>query len=343
MARLFAHPGPTHGVLRPRAPFSPRWFPSVPDAALGKPAGPVGRAGVLLIMSGPYGLNAGKAWAGGGAGSAADPSDRPSAEPQPSLSGPTGPTPHRDHLMSDTNPKLILALDTAQEDCAAALFDARTGRVTERVERVRNKHAERLLTLVGEVLMDAGVSKKDVDLVAFGAGPGAFTGLRVACGVAQGLAWALDRMTAPVANTEALAHAFAKKEGLAPKTRIFVANDARMAECYAAVYEVAAAGERLVTVTAPELMKPEAVAAAAREAGAALILGSAPAAYPEAFEGVTDLRIVAESASRPAAIAEIAVFEAASGETVQPSLAAPFYVRNRVALTMAERAAGERL
>ena len=160
--------------------------------------------------------------------------------------------------MSDTTPKLILALDTAQEDCAAALLDARTGRVTERVERVGNKHAERLLTLVGEVLMDAGVSKKDVDLVAFGAGPGAFTGLRVACGVAQGLAWALDKMTAPVANTEALAHAFAKKEGLAPKTRIFVANDARMAECYAAVYEVAAAGERLVTVTAPELMKPEA-------------------------------------------------------------------------------------
>ena len=86
--------------------------------------------------------------------------------------------------MSDTTPKLILALDTAQEDCAAALLDARTGRVTERVERVGNKHAERLLTLVGEVLMDAGVSKKDVDLVAFGAGPGAFTGLRVACGVA---------------------------------------------------------------------------------------------------------------------------------------------------------------
>ena len=95
--------------------------------------------------------------------------------------------------------------------------------------------------------------------------------------------------------------------------------------------------KRLVTVTAPELMKPEAVAAA-REQGVALIWGGAPRAYPERLRGVTDLRIVAESASRPAAIAEIAVFEAASGETVQPSLAAPLYVRNRVALTMAERA-----
>lgn len=245
--------------------------------------------------------------------------------------------------MSETKPTLILALDTAQEDCAAALLDVRTGRIKERVERVGNKHAERLLTLVGEVLAEANVSKKDVDLVAFGAGPGAFTGLRVACGVAQGLAWALDCLTAPVANTEALAHAFAKKEKLPPKTRIFVANDARMAECYAALYEVSEDDQRLITVTAPELVKPEAVPAAARAAGASVVLGSAPAAYPEAFAGVEDLRLEVTTSSVPAAIAEIAAFLSAAGETVVPAAAAPLYVRNRVALTMAERAAGERL
>lgn len=244
--------------------------------------------------------------------------------------------------MTEERPQLILALDTAQEDCAAALCDAGGRLLAERVEHVGNKHAERLLALVSEVLAEAGARKADLGLIAFGAGPGAFTGLRVACGVAQGLAWALGLKTAPVTNTEASASAYAAAVGAPAGTRICVANDARMSECYAAVYAVTAAG-RLEEVAAPVLVKPDAVLAFACSAGASVLIGSAPAAYPDAFAGSQSLAVESVPASSPAAIAKIGAEMLRAGAVVEPSAAAPLYVRNRVALTMAERAAGERL
>ena len=93
-------------------------------------------------------------------------------------------------FMTSSNP-LLLALDTAQEDCAAALL--RDGKLLAvRCEHVGNRHAECVLGLIDAVLAEAGERKASLSAVAFGAGPGSFTGLRVACGVAQGLAWALQ-------------------------------------------------------------------------------------------------------------------------------------------------------
>lgn len=244
--------------------------------------------------------------------------------------------------MTEERSQFILALDTAQEECAAALCAADGTLLAQRIERVGNKHAERLLTLVGDVLAEAGVRKTDVGLVAFGAGPGGFTGLRVACGVAQGLAWALGVKTAPVANTEAAARDYALRAKLSAGVRIAVANDARMAECYAAVYETTEAGS-LKEIAAPVLVKPEEAIAFARDAGARVLIGTGPSAYPEAFEKADGLRIDVVPMSSPAAIGRIASEMLAAGKTVEPAAAAPLYVRNRVALTMAERAAGERL
>ena len=160
---------------------------------------------------------------------------------------------------SSATERVILVVDTAQEDLTVAL---RRGEamLAARTEHVGNKHAERVLGLVAEVLEEAGLEKRAIGVVGFGAGPGSFTGLRVACGVAQGLAWALEVPVVALSNLEALAEHTLAEKPLAPGKRVAAVNDARMNECYAAIYEVPAehaAGERLVCVKAAALLKPE--------------------------------------------------------------------------------------
>ena len=152
------------------------------------------------------------------------------------------------------NAPLLLALDTAGERSSAALR-LPDGRVFETVERVGNRHAERLLDQVAALLQEAGCSRREIGLVAFGAGPGSFTGLRVACGTAQGVAWALQIDTVPVSNLEALACRAQKALALPKGTRIAVLNDARMNECYAALYEADPEGLP-VTIEEAKLVKP---------------------------------------------------------------------------------------
>ena len=168
-------------------------------------------------------------------------------EPQPELS------------MTDTLIPHILALDTAQEDCGAAILLA-DGSLFMHVEHVGSRHSERLLPMVRDLIHEAGIEKTDLGLIAFGEGPGSFTGLRVACGAAQGLAWALEVPVAQVSNLEALAEWLREThlEAARPGTRIAVLNDARMHECYAGMWRVPAAAEdRLERLDGPVLVAPE--------------------------------------------------------------------------------------
>lgn len=238
-----------------------------------------------------------------------------------------------------TKPR-ILALDTAQEDLSAAVLDGTKVR-SQACAHVGSKHAEEILAMTGDVLEAAGMKKRDIELIAFGAGPGAFTGLRVACGVAQGLAWALEIPTAGVCNLEALALGCARALELPAGTRIAAVNDARMNECYAAVYEAADA-PRLKEIAAPALVKPEAVREYMREMGAAVLCGSAKTAYA-AVELPEGARYAEGVKATAALIGEIAAHMAEAGETLPAAAAAPLYIRNRVALTIEERARGERL
>ena len=130
--------------------------------------------------------------------------------------------------MTDTLIPHILALDTAQEDCGAAILLA-DGSLFMHVEHVGSR-----LPMVRDLIHEAGIEKTDLGLIAFGEGPGSFTGLRVACGAAQGLAWALEVPVAQVSNLEALAEWLREThlEAARPGTRIAVLNDARMHECY---------------------------------------------------------------------------------------------------------------
>ena len=104
------------------------------------------------------------------------------------------------------NEPVIFVVDTAQEDLTVALMRGRR-LLAARTEHVGNRHAERVLGLSALVLADAGLAKKDIEVVGFGEGPGSFTGLRVACGVAQGLAGALETPVVAVSNLEAHAAA----------------------------------------------------------------------------------------------------------------------------------------
>ena len=141
----------------------------------------------------------------------------------------------------------ILALETATETCSVALRIE--GRVYARFEHAQRMQTERLLPMVDDVLREAGVDLQQVELIALGAGPGAFTGLRVATAAAQGLAYALNVPVAPVSTLATLAMLPALSDGI-----VFSCFDARMGQVYAALYEKH--GLQLQERIAPALLDP---------------------------------------------------------------------------------------
>lgn len=230
----------------------------------------------------------------------------------------------------------LLALDTATQSVSAALY--LDGRLVSKAQHEPNRHSECILPLVDALLKEAQVDPKSLDAIAFGAGPGAFTGLRVACGVAQGMAWALDKPVVPVSNLAATARA-AFLQGV--RGRILVALDARMNECYCGVYD--ATPGLPMEVVAASLVKPAMLAEVIAQAKPEVGVGSGFAAYEEARSAAGALPLKESIGADAAVIADCAVLLAREGKTVAPEAAAPFYVRNRVALTIEERARGERL
>src|SRR6202165_6232959 len=126
----------------------------------------------------------------------------------------------------------ILALDTSTEVCAVALGDGVTWQ--EKSELAGQRHSALLLPMIRAILAECGVTLKQIDGIAFGAGPGSFTGLRTACGVAQGLALGAALPGVGVSTLEAIAQT---RRELAGGDRIIAALDARMREVYVAAYD----------------------------------------------------------------------------------------------------------
>lgn len=127
----------------------------------------------------------------------------------------------------------LLALDTATEACSVALLH--NGQLFSRYAVIPRLHAQRVLPMIDEVLREAGVAKTELQAIAFGRGPGAFTGLRIAVGVVQGLAFALERPVLPVSNLAAIAQRAYREHGA---EQVAVAIDARMGEVYWGCYGV---------------------------------------------------------------------------------------------------------
>ncbi|KAB2962792.1 tRNA threonylcarbamoyladenosine biosynthesis protein TsaB [Zoogloea sp.] len=223
----------------------------------------------------------------------------------------------------------ILALETSTNAGSVALLDGDT--LTERPVAGRPGHSETLLPETVALLRECGVTLAEVDAIAFGAGPGAFTGLRLACGVAQGLALGAAKPVIPVSNLEALA-------SQCPGDAVFVAIDARMSEVYFAAYRRTAAG--LLEVLAPSCASPDAVRLP--EEGNWTGFGSAFHAYRDALVNGLGTRLAGfDAAPQPeaGAIARVAALRFLQGEAIDPVLAAPLYVRDKVALTTEERLA----
>ncbi|MDE1460426.1 tRNA (adenosine(37)-N6)-threonylcarbamoyltransferase complex dimerization subunit type 1 TsaB [Spartinivicinus poritis] len=125
----------------------------------------------------------------------------------------------------------LLALDTATEACSVAL--ALNGNITEHFEIIPREHSQKILPMIDELLATAGLTIKQLDGIAFGCGPGAFTGLRIAAGITQGLSYAADLPVIPVSNLAALAH-YGMRQYQADS--VLCAIDARMDEVYWAQY-----------------------------------------------------------------------------------------------------------
>ncbi|MDQ6620294.1 MAG: tRNA (adenosine(37)-N6)-threonylcarbamoyltransferase complex dimerization subunit type 1 TsaB [Pseudomonadota bacterium] len=229
----------------------------------------------------------------------------------------------------------VLAFDTSSPWCSVAL--SHEGGWFEHEEEVGQAHSERLLPIVRQLLARARCAISQLDGIAFGAGPGSFTGVRIACSVAQGLALGLERPAVPVCTLEAMAqHAWREHHIERP----YVCTDARMGEVYVAAYERTQDGWR--EWLTPAVMKPIAVPPMPHVRDWTGC-GNGFEAYPQLASALDIATVCNDVRATGRAIAELALPRFAAGSAVTAEEALPLYVRHRVALTSAEREAGLRL
>ena len=225
---------------------------------------------------------------------------------------------------------IILAIETSSEAASCALLHG--GRLLVRETEGVRTHSQAILPMVQELLAEAGVTLAQCDALAFGAGPGSLTGVRTACGIAQGLAYGAGLPVVPLVTLAAMALACRQQTGADDIVAIL---DARMGEVYWAQYRYA---DGWHSVAPPALCAPGAVAPlpAATPLHAC---GNGLAAYPDAFAGGVFSATHPAIMPHAAQLAQLALDELAAGRTVSAAEAQPLYLRNKIAFTSAERQA----
>jgi len=215
----------------------------------------------------------------------------------------------------------VLALDTSTDACSAAVLV--DGSVLERYELAPRRHAALILPMIDALLAEAGLDTRQLDVIAFGRGPGAFTGVRVAVSIAQGIAFAADLPAAPISTLAALALGAARETG---HPRIAAALDARMGEVYWGLYAVA---DTTVKALAAEAVCAPAVVPVLPEDWFGV--GSGWGGYGATLsQRLTVGGWVAERLPRAGDIARLAVDPARRAEWVAAERALPVYLRNEV-------------
>ncbi len=223
----------------------------------------------------------------------------------------------------------LLVLDTSTEWCSAALW--LDGRVEAHRAHAGQQHSSLLLPMVDALLREHGVALRELDAIAYGAGPGSFTGLRIACAVTQGLAFGAGLPVIGVSTLESIAEQ-------AGAEQVLTVLDARMAEVYWAAYR--REGEDWRAVCAPQLAAPDTVVVPA--GGIWIGAGNGFAAMADVLRPRLAPRLVRiDDTLVPdaAAMARLAARAFGRGEAVDAALAAPIYLRDKVALTVDERRA----
>ena len=223
----------------------------------------------------------------------------------------------------------LLAFETSTEACSVALW--LDGALHERFELAPRRHAELALPWAEALLADAGIAKTQLDAIATARGPGAFTGVRLGVAIAQGIALALDRPVVPVSTLAALALPAARE-------RILAAIDARMGEVYLAAFQREGAGLRLLQPEA--VARPETTGLPEGDGwhGVGTGFAAADGALPARL-GARLASIDAGALPHAADVARLAVAAFARGEAVAPERLEPAYLRDNVALTLAEQQA----
>lgn len=237
----------------------------------------------------------------------------------------------------------ILAFELSTEACSVALWV--DGDVRERHEIAPRRHAELALPWADALLAEAGLAKSQLDAIAVGRGPGAFTGVRLGISIAQGIALALDLPALPVSTLAALTmRSLSQPVHIGTGQRVLAAIDARMQEVYVANY-IFEAGEDGVLVPraldAERVQPPDAVVLPGEDDGW-LGVGTGFAAQSGMLRERlgTRLRAVdAEALPHAGDIARLAHAAWRRGEAIAPDLLEPAYLRNNVALTIAEQQA----
>ena len=218
----------------------------------------------------------------------------------------------------------LIAVDTATEACSAALWQ--DGEVLARFALAPREHTRLILPMIDALLAEAGMQRQQLDVVAFGRGPGSFTGLRIAAGIAQGLALAHDLPVVPVSSLVALAQTAAREHGC---ERVMAAIDARMQEVYWCLCQVDDGLMQAVSVervTAPDAVEMPVqgewdAAGSGWDTYADVLVPFAGEALRRRYSGVLP---------HAADIARLAVRDHANGLAVDAAQALPVYLRNQV-------------
>jgi tRNA threonylcarbamoyladenosine biosynthesis protein TsaB len=224
-------------------------------------------------------------------------------------------------------PMKFLVIDTSTEYCSAALW--LDGRIEAFRVLAEQRHSSLLLPMVDELLRESDIGLRELDGIGYGAGPGSFTGLRIACAVTQGLAFGADLPVVGVSTLESLAEQ-------AGAERVLTVLDARMAEVYWAAYQRDGAGWR--ALSEPQLALPESVTVP--DGGDWVGAGNGFAALGDVLRprlAAQLARIDETIVPDAAAMAPLAAAAFERGEGMDPALAAPIYLRDKVALTVDER------
>lgn len=231
----------------------------------------------------------------------------------------------------------LLAFETATEACSVAVYV--DGRVLERFAIAPRRHAELALPWAGELLAEAGITRSQLDAVAVGRGPGAFTGVRLGIGIAQGIALALDRPVVALSTLAVLAAGGAWADGAAARDegrRVIAAIDARMGEVYLGAFHCLP-GE--AHALGPEAVLRPQDADIPPDRGWLCVgtgLSAAESSLQVRLQDALD-RMDAQALPHAGDLARLAAPALARGEGTSAERVEPAYLRNQVALTLAQQ------
>lgn len=239
----------------------------------------------------------------------------------------------------------LLAFETATEACSVALWI--DGDVRARFQVAPRRHAELALPWAEELLREAGIAKARLDAIAVGRGPGAFTGVRLAIAIAQGIALALDKPVVPISTLAVLAACLPpmrpstglRMSGQGEEQCILAAIDARMGEVYSAAFLRDADGVHPLSaesVGAPDTVALPGDASANHWLGVGTGFAAADG-HLQASLGARFAHIDATALPHAADLARLAAAAFARGQAVAPEHLEPAYLRNQVALTLREQ------